>query len=179
MPRRFVKEPHSFTPQVDKEKESLRFELNKTQAQVTEAESAIASQKAEIEKLNHIITEADSERLRQKKEYDVVINERDILGTQVRRRQLMSARTEAKLVVYDLALHACTGSIAACTFLKRRKGERSRRFDSTTSFTPTRRTDSLIFCTKLSQSAAVGAVFAIGMGKRVPLLAPTESGGTK
>lgn len=69
---------------MDKEKESLRFELNKTQTQVTEAESAIASQKAEIEKLNHIITEADSERLRQKKEYDVVINERDILGTQVR-----------------------------------------------------------------------------------------------
>jgi uncharacterized coiled-coil protein SlyX len=71
--------------QVDKEKESIRFELTKTQAQIKEAESAIASQKAEIEKLNHIINEADSERLRQKKEYDTVINERDILGTQVSR----------------------------------------------------------------------------------------------
>lgn len=36
-----------------------------------------------MSKLNHIITDADVERLKQKREYDVVINERDILGTQV------------------------------------------------------------------------------------------------
>lgn len=41
---------------------------------------------AEIEKLNHIINEADQERIRQKKEYDIVVNERDILGTQLIRR---------------------------------------------------------------------------------------------
>merc|ERR1712078_186160 len=51
-----------------------------------EAEGTIASQKAETVKLNHIINEADAERLRQKKEYDMVINERDILGTQLIRR---------------------------------------------------------------------------------------------
>mmetsp|Transcript_826 Transcript_826/g.1952 ORF Transcript_826/g.1952 Transcript_826/m.1952 type:complete len:874 (+) Transcript_826:61-2682(+) len=71
---------------VEKEKESLRFELNKALQQIKEAESAISSQKAETEKLNHIINEADQERLRQKKEYDVVINDRDILGTQLIRR---------------------------------------------------------------------------------------------
>ena len=38
------------------------------------------AQKAELSKLNHIINEADNERLRQKKEYDMVVNERDILG---------------------------------------------------------------------------------------------------
>ena len=37
-----------------------------------------------MSKLNHIITDADVERLRQKREYDVVINERDMLGTQAR-----------------------------------------------------------------------------------------------
>ena len=39
---------------------------------------------SEVDKLNHIISEADSERFQQQREYDVVINERDILGTQVR-----------------------------------------------------------------------------------------------
>lgn len=69
--------------QVEKEKEALRMELNKAKSQIKEAETAISSQKAEIEKLNHIINEADQERIRQKKEYDVVVNERDILGTQL------------------------------------------------------------------------------------------------
>lgn len=70
-------------PQVEKEKEALRMELNKAKQQIKEADTAIGSQKAEIEKLNHIINEADQERIRQKKEYDIVVNERDILGTQV------------------------------------------------------------------------------------------------
>ncbi len=62
------------------------MELNKARQQIKEADSAISSQKSEIEKLNHIINEADQERIRQKKEYDIVINERDILGTQLIRR---------------------------------------------------------------------------------------------
>jgi len=62
------------------------MELNKAKMQIKEADTAISSQKAEIEKLNHIINEADQERVRQKKEYDVVVNERDILGTQLIRR---------------------------------------------------------------------------------------------
>lgn len=66
--------------QVEKEKESLRMELNKAKQQVKETEAAVSAQKAELDKLNHIINEADHERIRQKKEYDVVINERDILG---------------------------------------------------------------------------------------------------
>ena len=69
--------------QVEKEKDALRMELNKAKMQIKEADTAISSQKAEIEKLNHIINEADQERIRQKKEYDVVVNERDILGTQL------------------------------------------------------------------------------------------------
>merc|ERR1711865_99170 len=44
------------------------------------------SQKVEISKLNHIINEADQERVRQKKVYEDVINARDILGTQLIRR---------------------------------------------------------------------------------------------
>jgi septal ring factor EnvC (AmiA/AmiB activator) len=66
--------------QVEKEKDALRMELNKAKQQVKETDQVISAQKAEIDKLNHIINEADEERIRQKKEYDIVINERDILG---------------------------------------------------------------------------------------------------
>jgi len=90
---------------VEKEKESLRFELNKARAQIKEAETAIASQKAEIEKLNHIINEADQERLRQKKEYDIVINERDILGTQLIRRNDELALLYEKIKIQQSTLN--------------------------------------------------------------------------
>ena len=46
-------------PQVEKEREALRFEMNKAAAQMKEADAAIAAQKAELDKLNQIITEAD------------------------------------------------------------------------------------------------------------------------
>ena len=82
-------------PQVEKEKEALRMELNKAKQQIKEADTAISSQKAEIEKLNHIINEADQERIRQKKEYDIVVNERDILGTQLIRCELSSGPSNA------------------------------------------------------------------------------------
>merc|ERR1712054_94257 len=59
---------------VDKEKE------------IDEMDKEISNLKSEVAKLNHIINEADTERLKQKKEYDVVINERDILGNQLIRR---------------------------------------------------------------------------------------------
>ena len=58
------------------------MELNKAKQQLKETDASISAQKAEIDKLNHIINEADEERVRQKKEYDIVINERDILGAQ-------------------------------------------------------------------------------------------------
>jgi hypothetical protein len=53
--------------QVEKEKESLRLELNKAKSQIKEADTAVSAQNSEIEKLNHIINEADQERLRQRK----------------------------------------------------------------------------------------------------------------
>merc|ERR1711998_130648 len=54
--------------------------------EIDEMDKEISNLKSEVAKLNHIINEADTERLKQKKEYDVVINERDILGNQLIRR---------------------------------------------------------------------------------------------
>ena len=59
----------------------------------------IVHARTQVGKLNHIISEADSERFRQKKEYDIVINERDILGTQLIRRNDELALLAEKLKV--------------------------------------------------------------------------------
>jgi chromosome segregation ATPase len=80
-----VKE-HFEHKKVEKERDSLKEELQELKGKVTEADETISSQMSEVQKLTHIINEADAERSRMKKEYDQVINERDILGTQLIRR---------------------------------------------------------------------------------------------
>ncbi|XP_050813955.1 cilia- and flagella-associated protein 58 isoform X1 [Gopherus flavomarginatus] len=71
---------------IEKEKESLKAELLKMKQQALETKHFIEKQEAEERKLLKIIAEADAERLRQKKELDQVISERDILGSQLVRR---------------------------------------------------------------------------------------------
>jgi hypothetical protein len=61
---------------VKKDKEGLKFEVSKLTNIKDEADATIATHRAEIQKLNQIIKEADAERQRQKKDYDMVINER-------------------------------------------------------------------------------------------------------
>ncbi|XP_042559391.1 cilia- and flagella-associated protein 58 isoform X1 [Clupea harengus] len=80
-----VKEHLEFQ-RVEKEKEVLKAELQKLKLQAQETKLFIDNQEAEERKLLKIIADADAERLRQKKELDQVISERDILGTQLVRR---------------------------------------------------------------------------------------------
>lgn len=61
---------------------------------------------SEVDKLNHIVSEADAERFRQQKEYDVVINERDILGTQLIRRNDELALLHEKVKIQRDAISA-------------------------------------------------------------------------
>ncbi|XP_075204350.1 cilia- and flagella-associated protein 58 isoform X2 [Anomaloglossus baeobatrachus] len=71
---------------LEKEKEALKAELQKMKQQNVEAKQFIENQEVEGRKLLKIISEADAERLRQRKELDQVIGERDMLGTQLVRR---------------------------------------------------------------------------------------------
>uniref|UniRef100_A0A8C5WWS3 Cilia and flagella associated protein 58 n=1 Tax=Laticauda laticaudata TaxID=8630 RepID=A0A8C5WWS3_LATLA len=71
---------------IEKEKEALKGELLKMRQQAIETKHFIEKQEEEERKLLKIISEADAERLRQKKELDQVISERDILGSQLVRR---------------------------------------------------------------------------------------------
>ncbi|KAK4820925.1 hypothetical protein QYF61_008646 [Mycteria americana] len=70
----------------EKEKESLKAEVLKMKQQALETKHFIENQEAEERKLLKIIAEADAERLKQKKEFAQVMNERDILGSQLVRR---------------------------------------------------------------------------------------------
>jgi chromosome segregation ATPase len=81
----FVKE-HIERTKAEKEKEAQKNELMRVKRQVFTSEAAMKNFEAERAKLDRIIDDADRERFRQKTEYDIVINERDILGTQLIRR---------------------------------------------------------------------------------------------
>ncbi|KAM6265398.1 cilia- and flagella-associated protein 58 [Porphyrio hochstetteri] len=72
--------------QTEKDKELLKAELLNMKKEALETKNFIENQELEERKLLKIIGEADAERLKQKQEFDQVINERDILGCQLVRR---------------------------------------------------------------------------------------------
>lgn len=55
----------------------------------------IKTQESDISRLKYVISEAESEKQKQKKDYEMVINERDILGTQLIKRD------EELLLLYE------------------------------------------------------------------------------
>ncbi|KAL4853863.1 Cilia- and flagella-associated protein 58 [Chlorella vulgaris] len=70
----------------EKDCEALRAEINRVAAAAAEQEAAMNSQRAEVRQLQNVIAEADQARLRLKKDYDLVVGERDALGSQLVRR---------------------------------------------------------------------------------------------
>eukprot|EP00792_Barthelona_sp_PAP020_P007034 TRINITY_DN3097_c1_g1_i1.p1 TRINITY_DN3097_c1_g1~~TRINITY_DN3097_c1_g1_i1.p1 ORF type:complete len:907 (+),score=264.66 TRINITY_DN3097_c1_g1_i1:53-2722(+) len=71
---------------IEKERDTHKNELQKIKEQCARADALVHAQDAEITKLLKIINEADSDRLKQKKLFEEIMNERDILGTQLIRR---------------------------------------------------------------------------------------------
>lgn len=71
---------------VERDKESLNVEVSGRKQELEATKQLLESQRAEERKLRKILAEASSERARQKKELEKVINERDILGSQLIRR---------------------------------------------------------------------------------------------
>lgn len=63
---------HMEHQRVEKEKETLKAELQKMKQQAAESKAYIDAQESEQRKLLKIISEADAERVRQKKELDQV-----------------------------------------------------------------------------------------------------------
>merc|ERR1719231_2005622 len=97
--QQLVKE-HFNHHKVEKEKEGLKNDLTKIKKQIVSSEQIIANQRAEIQKLNQIIQEADEERQRQRKEHDAIVSERNILGTQLIRREEELAKIYEKIKIH-------------------------------------------------------------------------------
>ncbi|XP_035293362.1 cilia- and flagella-associated protein 58 isoform X1 [Cricetulus griseus] len=80
-------------------------ELQKLRQQALETKHFIEKQEVEERKLLRIIAEADGERVRQKKELDQVISERDILGSQLVRRNDELALLYEKIKIQQSVLN--------------------------------------------------------------------------
>ncbi|XP_053471025.1 cilia- and flagella-associated protein 58 isoform X2 [Ictalurus furcatus] len=80
-----VKEHLEFQ-RIEKEKKALKAELQKMKQQAQETKQYMDNQEVEEQKLQKIIADADAEKVSLKKELDQVSSERDILGTQLVRR---------------------------------------------------------------------------------------------
>ncbi|KAK2500464.1 hypothetical protein MC885_007486, partial [Smutsia gigantea] len=96
---------HLEQQRIEKEKETLKAELQKLRQQALETKHFIEKQETEERKLLRIIAEADGERLRQKKELDQVISERDILGSQLVRRNDELALLYEKIKIQQSVLN--------------------------------------------------------------------------
>ncbi|XP_019491834.1 PREDICTED: cilia- and flagella-associated protein 58 [Hipposideros armiger] len=96
---------HLEQQRIEKEKETLKAELQKLRQQALETKHFIEKQEAEERKLLRIIAEADGERLRQKKELDQVVSERDILGSQLVRRNDELALLYEKIKIQQSVLN--------------------------------------------------------------------------
>ena len=100
-----VKEHYEFQ-KAEKMKENVQNELNRKNQLITANHDLIHRQDGEMKRLTSAIRSMDDEALAQRKEYDQVINERDILGTQLIRRNDELALLYEKLRVMQSALRA-------------------------------------------------------------------------
>ncbi len=68
------------------ENSKLTKHIQSIKQQIQSSDDMIKTQDNDISRLKYVISEAEGEKLKQKKDYEMVINERDILGTQLIKR---------------------------------------------------------------------------------------------
>lgn len=68
------------------ENAQLETDIHQKRREIDSYESTIKTQEEDIGRLKFVITEAEIEKQKQKKDHEMVINERDILGTQLIKR---------------------------------------------------------------------------------------------
>ena len=70
----------------DNQNNNLESEIRKKEGYIKSLDQMIKTQEADIGRLKYVITEAEAEKQKQRKDYEMVINERDILGNQLIKR---------------------------------------------------------------------------------------------
>ena len=68
------------------ENKKLEDDIKKFGTQIKSCDEMIRTQESDVARLKFVITEAEQEKQKQRKDYEMVINERDILGTQLIKR---------------------------------------------------------------------------------------------
>lgn len=89
---------------VEKEKEDLKVDLRASRVEVSGLRREIEEAKREEKRLRQAIRQADMDIGRQKKDIDNVMNERDILGTQLVRRNDELSLQYSRIKVRSLSL---------------------------------------------------------------------------
>ncbi|XP_051778573.1 cilia- and flagella-associated protein 58-like [Erpetoichthys calabaricus] len=90
---------------LEKEKDTIMEELQRMKKQAKETKSYIEHKEEEERKLLKIIKEADAERILRLKELQMVKNERDILGTQLIRRNDEVSLLYEKIKIQQIVLN--------------------------------------------------------------------------
>merc|ERR1719240_230122 len=98
---------------VEKQCEQMRNEISRMRRLLESNDDVIHKQDAEIRRLASMIRRMDDEALTQRKEYDQVIKERDILGTQLIRRNDELALLYEKLKIQMSTLRKGEAQCAA------------------------------------------------------------------
>jgi chromosome segregation ATPase len=88
----------------EKSKQELECAKKKLEKKQRKLEEVIRESEREIQKLKYVITEVEQEKLKQKKELELVTNERDILGTQLIRREEELNLLYEKIKIYTSTL---------------------------------------------------------------------------
>lgn len=70
----------------EKDCDALKAEINRITQVLHEQEESLTAHNAKVQQLQTVVAEADQARLKLKKEYDIVIGERDLLSTQMAQR---------------------------------------------------------------------------------------------
>lgn len=86
---------------VEKERDATLQQKATIESQLKESQQLIETQEKEIIALNKKVQESEVERMRQRKEYEAVINERDMLGTQLIRRNDELALLYEKIKIFQ------------------------------------------------------------------------------
>jgi len=88
-----------------KENEKTKIEKDRIKKNIANTEDVIRNQEEQIKRLKYIITEAYSEKARQIKDHQMVVNERDLLGSQLikRNQELANLYEKIKITQSNLA----------------------------------------------------------------------------
>ncbi|KAJ3208212.1 hypothetical protein HDU82_002795 [Entophlyctis luteolus] len=89
---------------LEKEKEGLSSHIAKLQTQLEETQVSIKNRLAEENKLRHVIAEGDAARSKLKKEYDSIVQARDVLCSRIIRRDDEIALLYEKLKIQHSTL---------------------------------------------------------------------------